>query len=147
MGIAIGIFVLLCALGMAAYFGYITVKAFQSYWWPHVTGRLDSNDLKTAGHVHGVTMYATSMRYTYIVNGETHRGKEMDFMNYDNAKIVKILTSGRYVAGQEVNVYYNPQKPSEAVLENGIKFKYIWPLLCALLFLTVVVSGYIYGRD
>lgn len=110
-------------------------------------GRLDGNELKGTGRVQGITMYATSMRYTYTVDGALHRGKEMDFVSYDNAKIVKILTSGRYLAGQEVRVYYNPKKHSEAVLENGLRFKYIWPLFCGLLFLTVVVLGYIHGRD
>jgi hypothetical protein len=147
LGMIIGVVVLLAVIGMVVYFGYITVKSIQSYWWPHSIGRIDSNDLTGAGRVHGVTLYATSMRYTYIVNGETHRGKEMDFMSYDNAKIVKIMTSGRYHAGQQVKVYYNPKKPSEAVIENGVKFKYLWPLFCSLLFLTVVVLGYIYGRD
>lgn len=31
MGIVIGIFILLVAIGMTVYFGYITVKAIQSY--------------------------------------------------------------------------------------------------------------------
>lgn len=146
-GTIVLIFLALCSLGMTAYFGYITWKSIVSYWWPHTTGVIISNQLVGRGHAKGVPMYGTRISYSYTVNGEVLTGRKMDFMQSDNAKIVKMFTSGKYYANQQVKVYYNPEKPSEAILERGVKLKYIWPFFCGMLFPAVVILAYIYGRD
>lgn len=139
-------FMALCALGMGLWFSYITFKAILSYRWPFVEGRITSNDLIPVKKVHGVMIYKSKIKYEYQIGTEQFVGKAMDFLSYDNAGMVKQFTSGKYSLGQQVKVYYNTHKPSEAILENGIKLKYVWPALCGWLFVALVVLGYIYGR-
>jgi len=139
-------FLALCALGMGLWFTFIAFKSILSYGWPSVEGKIVSNDLIPVKKVHGIMMYKSKIKYEYRIGTEEFVGKAMDFMSYDNAGIVKEFTSGKYYTGQNIRVFYNPRKTSEAVLENGIKFKYLWPALCGWLFVALVVLGYIYGR-
>lgn len=139
-------FVTLCALGMGLWFSFITLKSIRSYRWPSVNGRITSNDLIPVKKVHGVMIYKSKIKYEYQIGTEQFVGKAMDFLSYDNAGIIKQFTSGKYSIGQKVKVYYNPSKTKEAILENGIKFKYFWPALCGWLFVALVVFAYTYGR-
>ncbi len=137
----------LVCLGMSGYFGYILWKSIACFWWPHTMGRILGNGLKQTGRAHGVPIYGTRISYAYAVAGEEMIGRKVDFVQYDNANVVKLFTSGKYYELQQVKVYYNPKKPSEAVLERGPKLKYIWPFFCGLLFPVVAVCAFIYGRD
>lgn len=144
--IIFGLISLIC-LGMSGYFGYIIWKSIACFWWPHTTGIVVSNNLVGRGHAKGVPIYGTRINFNYAVNGETFIGRKVDFIQWDNAKIVKLFTSGRYYANQQVKVDYNPKKPSEAILERGPKLKYIWPFFCGLCFPALVVYAFVYGRD
>lgn len=96
--------------------------------------------------VNGIKVYKSKIRYTYLVAHDQFIGKDMDLMDYNDAGIVKQFPSGEYSLGQKVKVYCNPSKTDEAILKNGIKFKYLWPALCGWLFVSADVFGHIYGR-
>jgi hypothetical protein len=57
--------------------------------------------------------------YTYTVGGQPYRSDRYRFASVDGEGEFNPL--GRFTAGETVRVYYNPNDPSEAVLERGVQ--------------------------
>ena len=57
------------------------------------------------------------IRYQYSVNGISYSSLAV---NSIDSPFYPEIIARRYPKGKNVNVYYNPKKPSEAVLEPGI---------------------------
>ena len=95
-------------------------KAAQS--WPSMPGTVartevvQHEDSDSEGNT-SVT-YEPVVEYNYSVMGQPFTGKRIAFgtNRYDYKKAQEIVT--RYPAGSRVNVYYNPDKPKDAVLET-----------------------------
>ena len=93
--------------------------------WPSVQGAVlksevadRSTTIKTGEHRRtNVELYEPVVEYQYIVNGTTFTGKRLSFgstrLHYEDAQAV----AGRYPAGAQVPVYYNPKNPRDARLE------------------------------
>ena len=82
------------------------------------------------------------VRYEYRVEGRAYTSSRINFsvvqgISEDWARGI----TGRYPVGQEVVVYYDPQKPSDAVLEHvnvGLR------LHLGIFFFVVGLLGFIY---
>ena len=89
--------------------------------WPSVIGKISASEVRVsrAGRRHGTTQFP-HVSYTYEVNGKAYHssnimaGGEIGGVNVES-------TLARYPNGSEVTVYYNPQKPNDAVLQPGDK--------------------------
>ena len=122
-----GIFVLvLLALGT-----YLIVfslrskkKAEASQGWPSVAGTMTLSEVKQSINrnedgIESISYYP-AVEYTYQYAGQSFTSKRLQFggvqgqKNSTNAQ--KVLA--RYPQGGSVTVYYNPENPSEAVLER-----------------------------
>ncbi|HEY6160660.1 MAG TPA: DUF3592 domain-containing protein [Bacteroidia bacterium] len=139
-------FLLLVALGMVGGFGYLVRKSIIAMNWPVAQGVVLSSGLKATDRVKGVQLYSTSLRFEYLIGNQKFQGKNLDLLEWNNAGMIKEFKLRKYPPGKNVKVYYNPADFSEAILEPGLKLKYVWPFLCGLLFVVVVILGFIYGR-
>ena len=95
-------------------------KAMQSHSWPVTKGIITEANIKTKEDEEYGTTYIPIVRYTYDVDGMGYEGKRIAFGS-DMAfgirkKAVEYLAA--YPVDAEVSVYYNPEKPNEAVLQQ-----------------------------
>ena len=117
-------------------------KAEGSQNWPSTAGSVTLSEVKQTtstdddGHEsHG---YYPLVNYTYQVAGQNYTGKNITFgskLGYNQpAKASADLA--RYPLGAAVSVYYDPQKPSDAVLERragGFKLGLVIGIICLVL--------------
>jgi len=105
--------------------------------WPSTMGTVTSSHLERrhSSDDGGFTDYPV-VQYSYQVSGQVYQGTKLapgpDVGGSGAGKVV-----GRYPAGAQVMVFYNPQNPSDAVLERKAPAQWLmWLILvifdCAL---------------
>ena len=87
-------------------------KAKASLTWASVPGQVLFSGMITDGSEPD-KLYP-SVTFNYSVNGQTFQSSRV---NFNGVKSKKWLT--KYPKGSRVAVFFDPAKPSEAVLENG----------------------------
>ncbi len=100
-------------------------KAGESLQWPSVSGVIVETQVREArntdddGNID--VSYYPRVDYTYEVGGQTYRSHLIAFGAIKPVKNAAQVQKGleRYPMGGPVTVYYNPEKPSEAVLERA----------------------------
>ncbi len=124
------LFALLGLIGIGALAAglYLRWRAAASRNWPSVMGRVVATQVRvevlpmeSTGDAY--SRYYPEVEYEYTVDGHTYRSKRIRFgglpfvYSTDRGEIEAWLAE--YPVGKKVQVYYNPQHPSEAVLEPG----------------------------
>ncbi len=116
----------LIGAGLLAGYYWGRKKAQASLSWPHTQGKvLESyvrQDTREDFEDNTTTVvYFPEVRYGYTVNGEEYVGRQISFGGVPGGTRPSLAQKvvDRYPEGAEVTVYYNPDKPSEAVLEHG----------------------------
>ncbi len=82
--------------------------------------------------------YVLVVLYTYTVKGRVYKNNRLYFYNYkpqSRKGVEKDLLL--YPVGKIVTVYYNPRKPSDAVLDSNIPIRLI---LTCLFFISFVLA-------
>jgi hypothetical protein len=82
--------------------------------WPHTQGRVTSSSFMEtweAGHT-----YTPIIKYTYEVDGTTYEGDAYTFVEMRTEKKIAAEIVDALPQGLPVKVYYDPSKPSRAVL-------------------------------
>lgn len=118
------IFIIIGVVLIFIYFrNRMLVQASQG--WPAVQGevveswvsRRDSTD--SDGDVS--SRYYPEIRYRYQVMGHEHLGEKITFgPRYGGARSKAEKVAARYPAGTNVMVYYQPDRPDNAVLERSV---------------------------
>lgn len=96
-------------------------RAQESADWPRTRGWVETSRVQRFSRTGGRVEPRLELSYSYTVDGQTYEGRRVRLP----APIPKMLRdgpqqiTGRYPAGLEVDVYYDPQDPSRAVLERG----------------------------
>jgi hypothetical protein len=84
--------------------------------WPSTMGTVVSSGIDRRSSSDGYTDYP-SVQYSYRVNGQPYQGAKIaPGMEVGSTGAGKVVA--RYPAGAQVMVFYNPQNPSEAVIER-----------------------------
>ncbi|BBO84188.1 hypothetical protein DSCO28_47540 [Desulfosarcina ovata subsp. sediminis] len=114
-------------IAVFSYSAYQTSLASKS--WPTVSGSIVQSEIEkrisTSGE--GANKKKTvkeypNVTYQYLIDGKTYKSGKLSFSSTGNAKQVV----ARYPVGKRVPVYYNPEKPKQAVLiPGGAKFNYV----------------------
>jgi len=99
-------------------------KAGASQHWPSAPGRITVSDVRQSsstdddGHIS--YSYYPRVEYEYSAAGQTYTSKQVAFggvKGYGSPDKAR-ADLGKYPVGQPVTAFYNPEKPSEAVLER-----------------------------
>lgn len=92
---------------------YIWYLANKSKQWPKVSGTIQTINI-------AASELKMHLEYSYQVKGETYKNKRIFFTNskYYKKERAKEFEE-KYKEGQQVSVFYNPNKHSMAVLEPG----------------------------
>lgn len=114
--------------------------------WPYAPGRIVSAGVqkyREGGVGARGPMYRSKVVYKYQVAGNNYKSDQVSLgmvTSWNSAMAAGKATS-KYKAGDAIQVYYNPDKPSEAVLERNFKGRYIlWALAAGLLALALKVA-------
>lgn len=97
------------------------------------------------------TDYAAKIHYSYKVNGTRYLSKRMHLgepylQDVNDDSNVKTYLK-RYPVGQNIEVFYNPSDPSEAVLERHVDFRAWCMLPVGMVFIALaVVSQVMWSR-
>ena len=96
--------------------------------WPSTMGNVVASRVEQRSSSDGSTDYPV-IQYSYQVGGQSHQGtKRAPGPEVGGTGARKVV--GRYPAGAQVMVFYNPQNPSDAVLERKAPAQWImWLLL------------------
>jgi hypothetical protein len=99
--------------------------------WPSTMGTVNASYLdRRYSSDSGYTNYPV-VQYSYQVSGQAYRGMKIapgpDVGGTGAGKVV-----ARYPAGAQVMVFYNPQNPSDAVLERKAPAQWLMWLLLAV---------------
>jgi len=127
---------LLVAFGVSAIFALVGVgllawwviarrRAAASQAWPAAPGQITSAMVHSfqrrdnEGDV--TTYYEPRVEYAYTIAGETHTGKRIAFGAPASANRKRAEQAiSHYAPGTAVEVYYNPARPADAVLERSV---------------------------
>lgn len=101
-------------------------KAKASETWPRTKGRINFTDVRVDEYEDedsSKIRYIPVVRYEYHVGGENYESKRISFGSEPSFVIRKkaLQFLEVYPEGQEVDVFYNPEKPKEAVLVQKIR--------------------------
>ncbi len=142
VGLLVFALLLLNAIFLAVIF-FMRRKMRQVSEWPYTQGTVTESRLESRSSEDGSTDYPV-VRYTYQLIGRAYQGSRIatgPVVGGSGAR--KVIE--RYPAGAAVRVYYNPQNPEEAVLEQKAPaMTLMWVILavfdCALLGAILVVA-------
>lgn len=112
---------------------YLYKKSKETIKWNKTKGSISDSKLdELIMETDSPITYKARVRYSYTIDGEEYISKRIffgDFIRggsqFSSRKLLK-----KYTKGAVVDVYYNPLKPEESVLEKGIHFNVV------LLFIT-----------
>jgi hypothetical protein len=103
------------------------MKSNSSRRWPSTDGTIIASTVEShrsyssSSHTH-TTMYSPRVVYEYSVEGRRYQNQTLNFGTVASASmpVWAESTVGRYPRGANVQVFYNPSKPTEAVLEHKV---------------------------
>ena len=139
----------LTAIGVALAipFGYrVMTSALESAGWPHTEGTIRESQLVTQEQRDGSFVYRVRIVYAYTAQGIEHQGGRIRFGVEDSASPNQDRAERwleEYPPGRVVTVYYDPQAPSNSVLEPGAHGD-VYALLAVGVFL--MVAGGVLAR-
>ena len=137
-----GLFTLLIFLGSYRY-----SKRAQN--WPSVRGtvvgsrvekRSDTTDRKTT------TTYEPVIEYTYRVAGQDYRSKQFKLgMTFSSSRSYADGVIAKYRIGDDIEVHYDPDNPSQAALENPTGATWMILAVAVFLFGVTIYALHIFG--
>jgi hypothetical protein len=137
-GIIIFVLLLLNAIFLTIIF-FIRRRMATVSQWPSTIGIVTMSRVETRSTSDGYTDYP-SVQYAYQVEGQSYQGAKLapgpEVGGSGAGKVV-----AKYPAGTQVMIFYNPQNPSETVLER--KAPGLWIMWLLLIVFDVTLCGVI----
>jgi hypothetical protein len=118
------LYLLISLVGLSALISAMRSRrqADASLAWPGVQGKVIESSLKTHYSTdvdgHQTTSHTAVVRYTYSVMGKEYIGDRVAFGVKTSNRNPATEVINRYPVDKLVMVYYNPEKPEQAVLEQ-----------------------------
>jgi len=106
----------LTGAGLLAAGVYQRSRLAASQSWPQTTGTITAGSVATE-YSNDSTGYSVALTYEYAANGVTYTGKRIGFSRRTYARRSRAQAAlDRYPVNSSVIVYFNPEKPADAVL-------------------------------
>ncbi len=140
------IFVLL-VLGLGVWNLYQTALLVQSQAWKKTTGRVVASR-SVPGEFASFIHYG-EVQYAYTVEKHGHSSQNVRWgSGYQLTRAGAAAEAARYAVGAEVEVYYDPDAPSDAVLERGLNRHIVFDILASLIVvgLAFLVTNVVFAR-
>ena len=135
---------LIVGLGTGALMVLKLIKGGRSRKWPAVPGVVLDSQVNSYADDDGDPMYGVAILYRYEVDGLEFTCDRRSFGEYNsNNKTRADGIVARYAPGTNVQVYYDPNDSSSAVLEPGTNTTSVALLLVPLIFIGLGVAGFL----
>jgi hypothetical protein len=118
--------------------------------WSQTTGTISYTNIRSewqsgSHDSPGHYVYYPVVEYYYTVDGQTYYCSTISKMTSGSSDVGYAQNFiNRNSLGSQVTVYYNPDNPSEAVLQMNSDFELVVPLLLGVIFTLIGASGVIY---
>lgn len=112
---------------------FVRRKVAQAANWPFTMGTVTLSTIEMRSSSEGGSTAYPVVHYSYQAVGQSYQGRKvMPGPNVGGSGAHKVVA--RYPTGAQVMVYYNPEKPSEALLERNMPgfIKWFWMILIIL---------------
>jgi hypothetical protein len=96
------------------------VQQLRSQHWPTAQGRVASSEVVVESDSEGGTSYTPKIRYSYSVDGVNHQNDRIRYGFSISGKRAARAAVEMYPRGNAVTVHYNPQTPSQVVLDTTV---------------------------
>ena len=118
-----GAIFIIAGTGILIWHILILVNALNSANWPTAPGKIISSEVVSRRDQDSTTMYYAEVKYSYAVEQRTYTGNRVSFVNFgtNHSRDARHIV-GRFPAGVKVSVRYNPDEPSESVLESRVSW-------------------------
>ncbi|MEX2026917.1 MAG: DUF3592 domain-containing protein [Pirellulaceae bacterium] len=104
---------------------WLWMIATQSLTWTYASadGTVLESTIERGTDSDGDATYDAKIRYEYVAQGQSHRGDTIrNFsMRMNGGRQEAKRSVNRYPVGKRVVVYYDPARPSQSVLERGLR--------------------------
>ena len=134
-------FILFGGLAMLFMSNSLARKGMQSKSWPTVQGIILKSGLKTTESWNSIDVAKIRLLYEYEVDGVKHQCTKIDFGGTRKAALFQRISLLGLNEGKQVTVYYDPEHHHRAILEPGLKFKYLGTGFMALAIIAFGVLG------
>lgn len=108
-------------------------KVSKASTWPSTLGTVTESRIQMRSNSDGGRTSYPLVRYAYQIMGRAYESlKVMPGMDVGGSGAHRVVS--RYPVGAQVMVYYNPENPSEALLERSMPghIKWFWIILAIL---------------
>lgn len=148
-GQAQGVFFLVASYALVA-IGYSAIKQIRVLGWPSVKGQLERAEIRKVSlreRLKSTQDFVAAADYSYEVNGVEYQGSKIStraMLSSRNARSV-IKRHLEYVqqnANGELTVFYNPQKPANAILILPSRISIIFASALCLLPMGIYIWEY-----
>ena len=125
-------------------------KGMQSENWEKGTATITSSEIEKTeskskdaqGFTQTSTSYGVSVKYSYTVEGGNYEGNTVGFgtmSHNERSDAQEELKS--YPKGKTIDVYYDPENPSDSVLNKGV----FWPMYIVIVVMVIILIGSIWA--
>ncbi len=104
-------------LGLAT--AYVFYRIVRIYFWPKTKGKIVKSYLEERLKKLNYNHYIAHIEYTYVVNGKTYISTKIFISDIPTDKGTAEKLIKEFPEGKEVDVYYNPLRPKEAILKRS----------------------------
>ncbi len=113
----------------ALYFTFVAApKALNANDWPYTQGKVAQSELierkRSNKNSDIVTVYLAKIKYQYAVDGKTYSSVQIRWADRSKNKIESLIGK-EFPADALVTVFYNPKRPEEAVLQQGLSLAHM----------------------
>ncbi len=141
------IFLLIAGGALTIFGGFFLRDANVSVGWPATTGRIQNvrvtwDRVGTAGATQDREYYYV-VAYSYTVAGQSYSGNRYSLGNGSNAAArtfnseaaARAAADANYTPARDIPVHYDPNDPTQAVLQPGVNWGTYVPLILGAFFL------------
>jgi hypothetical protein len=125
-------------------------KGMQSENWEKGTATITSSEIEKTeskskdaqGFTQTSTSYGVSVKYSYTVEGGNYEGNTVGFgtMSHNERSDAQDELKS-YPKGKTIDVYYDPENPSDSVLNKGV----FWPMYIMIVVMVIILIGSIWA--
>ena len=125
-------------------------KGMQSENWDKGTATITSSEIEKTesrskdaqGFTQTSISYSVRVKYSYTVEGSNYEGNTVGFgtmSHNERSDAQEELKS--YPKGKTIDVYYDPENPSDSVLNKGV----FWPMYIVVVVMVIMLIGSIWA--
>lgn len=113
----------------ALYFTFVAApKALNTNEWPYTQGKVTQSELveRKRSNKNGdiINVYSAKIQYQYTVDGKTYSATQLRGADRNQNRIESLIAK-EYPTDAVTTVFYNPENPGEAVLQQGLSLAHI----------------------